>query len=85
MKETNDGPFGLKRIVTDGGTTFFRNRDGIFDETGKKVMISMGELRRFECNERQRKEKTNLESEAASSDDAGSTDQTEPNTPTTKS
>ena len=51
MKETNDGPFGLTRIVTDGGTTFFRNSNGIFDESGKKVMISMAELRRFEQNE----------------------------------
>lgn len=83
MKETNDGPFGLKRIVTDGGTTFFRNADGIFDEAGKKVMMSMAELRRFEVNERQ-KEK-NLESKAASSDDAGSADQAESNTSTTES
>ena len=30
MKETNDGPFGLTRVVTDGGTTFFRNANGIF-------------------------------------------------------
>ena len=52
MKETSDGPFGLKRIVTDGGTTFFRNTNGIFDETGKKVMVSMAELRRFEQNEK---------------------------------
>ena len=52
MKETNDGPFGLKRIVTDGGTTFFRNTNGIFDETGKRVMVSMAELRRFEQNEK---------------------------------
>ncbi len=51
MKETNDGPFGLTRIVTDGGTTFFRNSNGIFDESGKKVMISMAELRCFERNE----------------------------------
>lgn len=52
MKETNDGPFGLTRVVTDGGTTFFRNANGIFDANGKKVMISMGELRRFEQNEK---------------------------------
>ena len=52
MKETNDGPFGLTRIVTDGGTTFFRNSNGIFDESGKKVMISMAELRRVEQNEK---------------------------------
>ena len=52
MKVTDDGPFGLKRIVTDGGTTFFRNTNGIFDETGKRVMISMGELRRFEQDEK---------------------------------
>ena len=52
MKETDDGPFGLKRIVTDGGTTFFRNKNGIFDETGKKVMVSMAQLRRFEYNEK---------------------------------
>ena len=55
MKVTDDGPFGLKRIVTDGGTTFFRNTNGIFDETGKKVMISMGELRRFEQDEKKGK------------------------------
>ncbi len=52
MKETDDGPFGLTRVVTDGGTTFFRNANGIFDANGKKVMISMGELRRFEQNEK---------------------------------
>ena len=56
MKETNDGPFGLKRIVTDGGTTFFRNTNGIFDETGKKVMVSMAQLRRFEANEKKERE-----------------------------
>ena len=82
MKETDDGPFGLKRIVTDGGTTFFRNTNGIFDETGKKVMVSMAQLRRFEANEREQKK--NLESKAASSDDEGSSDQTEQDTPTTK-
>ena len=52
MKETNDGPFGTKRIVTDAGTTFFRNNNGIFDKDGKKIMVSMAQLRRFEINEK---------------------------------
>lgn len=58
MKETNDGPFGLKRIVTDGGTTFFRNSNGIFDEKGKETRFkSMAELRRFEAQEKARNQK----------------------------
>lgn len=59
----------------------------------ERQFTSMAQKRRFEAHQREmerirnenRKEKTNLESEAASSDDAGSTDQTEPNTPTTES
>ena len=38
MKETNDGPYGLKSIQTDDGKVlFYRNRNGIFDKTGKKM------------------------------------------------
>jgi hypothetical protein len=65
MKETNDGPFGLKRIVTEGGTTFFRNTNGIFDEAGKKVFVTMGEVRRFE---RQQKEINELKAKKLGSE-----------------
>jgi len=54
--QETDGPFGMDRVVTDSGTTFFRNRNGIFDESGKKVFISMAQLRRFEANEKTRGE-----------------------------
>ena len=38
MKETNDGPYGLKSIQTDDGKVlFYRNRNGVFDKTGKKM------------------------------------------------
>ena len=57
MKETNDGPFGLKRIVTDEGTTFFRNSNGIFDEQGKKRFTSMAQFRRFEAQEKVKNQK----------------------------
>ena len=57
MKETNDGPFGLKRIVTDKGTTFFRNSNGIFDEQGKKRFTSMAQFRRFEAQEKVKNQK----------------------------
>lgn len=33
------GPYGMERIVTDGGTTFYFNRNGVFDTTGKKMTV----------------------------------------------
>ena len=51
--EKKDAPFGMDRITTDGGTGYYRNKNGIFDKTGKKVMVSMAQLRRFEANEKQ--------------------------------
>lgn len=57
MKETDDGPFGLKRIVTDSGTTFFKNSNGIFDEQGKKRFVSMAQVRRFEAQEKAKNKK----------------------------
>ena len=51
--EKKDAPFGMDKVTTDGGTVFYRNKNGIFDKTGKKVMVSMAQLRRFEANEKQ--------------------------------
>ena len=51
--EKKNAPFGMDRVTTDGGTVFYRNKNGIFDKTGKKVMVSMAQLRRFEANEKQ--------------------------------
>ena len=51
--EKKDAPYGMDRVTTDGGTVFYRNKNGIFDKTGKKVMVSMAQLRRFEANEKQ--------------------------------
>ena len=51
--EKKDAPYGMDRVTTDGGTVFYRNKNGLFDKTGKKVMVSMAQLRRFEANEKQ--------------------------------
>ena len=53
LTEFVNAPYGMDRIETDGGTVFYRNKNGIFDKTGKKVMVSMAQLRRFEANEKQ--------------------------------
>ena len=53
LPEFVNAPYCMDRIETDGGTVFYRNKNGIFDKTGKKVMVSMAQLRRFEANEKQ--------------------------------
>ena len=36
--EKKDAPYGMDKITTDGGTVFYRNKNGIFDKRGEKIM-----------------------------------------------
>ena len=40
--EKKDAPYGMDKITTDGGTVFYRNKNGIFVKRAEKIKKEIG-------------------------------------------